>query len=422
MNNKFLPGVVLFIIAFIAGNNSAQAVTGSGTAGRIPVWTGPTTQGNSVITQSAGKIGIGTAAPGGVLGVTSTTGTPAINGSATTNGIGVYGVSNNSIGILGISSTSIGVGGYSPNNYGVLGVTAEGIGVYGSASGSGDAFYGSANTGSGGYFFSSQGTGVYATAVGSNGYAGYFYSGAYRGGYVKSGNSNLYSLYVDTQDGPSQATAALNVVGTIRGEGNLVIAGSKAGYVVDEMQNADSLNLEAGDVVVIADDSSAPVLGNIPVPRVKRAASPNDTSVVGVVDQVMYVPDQAIRDAYEAQRKADHDAASRAEKDGGTKDRPMADIQNRISDATGTLHVDDNSVSVGPGRYCSVVTLGAYKAVKADASFGTIHAGDLLTTSSHAGYAMRVNDKAAASDAIIGKALSSLASGTGSVTVMVTLK
>ena len=131
MNNKFLPGAVLFIIAFIAGNSSAQTVTGSGAAGRIPVWTGPTTQGNSVITQSAGKIGIGTAAPGGVLEVTSTTGAPAINGSATTNGIGVYGVSNNSIGILGISSTSIGVGGYSPNSYGVLGITAEGLGVYG---------------------------------------------------------------------------------------------------------------------------------------------------------------------------------------------------------------------------------------------------------------------------------------------------
>jgi len=422
MNRKFLSNAALLIVTFIAGNISAQTVTGSGAAGKIPIWTGPTTQGNSIITQSAGKIGIGTAAPSGVLGVASTTATTAIYGSATTTGIGVYGFSHNSIGVLGISSTSIGVGGYSPNSYGVLGVTAEGLGVYASASGSGDALYGSANTGSGGYFFSSQGNGVYASAVGSNGYAGYFYSAAYRGGYVKSGNSGLYSLFVDTQDGPSQGTSGLDVNGSMRAEGNLYIAGSKAGYVVDEMQNADSVNLEAGDVVVIADDSSAPVLGNIPVPRVKLAASPNDTSVVGVVDQVMYVPDQATRDAYEAQRKADRDAASRAEKNGGTKDRPMADIQNRISDATGTLHVDNDSVSARPGRYCSVVTLGAYKAVKADASFGPIHAGDLLTTSSHAGYGMRVNDKAAASGAIIGKALSSLASGTGTVTVMVTLK
>jgi hypothetical protein len=80
MNRKFLRGAVLFIIAFIVGNSSAQTVTGSGTAGRIPVWTGPTTQRNSVITQSAGKIDIGTAAPGRVLGVVSSTATTVIYG------------------------------------------------------------------------------------------------------------------------------------------------------------------------------------------------------------------------------------------------------------------------------------------------------------------------------------------------------
>lgn len=432
MNNKYLLGAVLIIIAFTAGNSSAQTLTGSGTAGRIPIWAGPTSQGNSIITQSAGKIGIGTAAPGGVLGVASTTATTAI-----------YALGSTGIAVLGISNQNVGVVGYSPNNIGVLGAAVDSAGVYGTASGRGSAVYGSANlnaggyflsaegtgvsgvangTGDGGFFTSAQGYGVSAFAHGSSGYAGFFNSDFYRGAYVKSANSGLYSLYVDTANGPSQSTSGLDVNGSMRAEGNLYVAGSKAGYVVDEMQNADSVNLEAGDVVVIADDSSAPVLGNIPVPRVKLAASPNDTSVVGVVDQVMYVPDQITRDAYEAQQKADRDAASRPEKDGGTNHHTIADIQNRISDDRGTLHVDDNSVSAGPGRYCSVVTLGAYKAVKADASFGAIHAGDLLTTSSHAGHAMRVKDKAAASGAIIGKALSSLASGTGSVTVMVTLK
>ena len=66
-----------------------------------------------------------------------------------------------------------------------------------------------------------------------------------------------------------------------------------------------------------------------------------------------------------------------------------------------------------PGGYVNVVTLGAYKAVKVDASFGPIHAGDLLTTSPHAGYAMKVTDKVAAIGAIIGKALADLPSGTG---------
>ena len=102
----------------------------------------------------------------------------------------------------------------------------------------------------------------------------------------------LYSLYVDDVDGPTQGTAALNVRGTIRGEGNLVIGGSKAGYVVDIMQNADSGPLEAGDVVVIV-GSSAPVLGQIPVVTVKKATNAYDTGVAGVVDQMWYAPDAA---------------------------------------------------------------------------------------------------------------------------------
>jgi hypothetical protein len=255
-----------------------------------------------------------------------------------------------------------------------------------------------------------------------NNYAGRFTSDVYRAGYFKSNNSGLYSLFVDSQGGPTQGTSALEVNGSMRAEGNLYVAGSKAGYVVDEMQNADSVNLEAGDVVVIAEDSSAPVLGEIPVPRIKLAANANDTAVVGVVDQVMYIPDATTRAAYEAQEMADRDAATRAQNDPENKQQSMANIPNRISDEAGTLHPDSYATSATTGAYCSVVTLGAYKAVKADASFGTIHAGDLLTTSSHAGYAMRVNDKAAASGAVIGKALSSLASGTGTVTVMVTLK
>ena len=70
----------------------------------------------------------------------------------------------------------------------------------------------------------------------------------------------------------------------------------------------------------------------------------------------------------------------------------------------------------------NVVTLGAYKMVKVDASFGAIHAGDLLTTSSHAGYAMKATDKLQAFGATIGKAVGSLETGTGTIAVLVSLK
>ena len=99
-----------------------------------------------------------------------------------------------------------------------------------------------------------------------------------------------------------------------------------------------------------------------------------------------------------------------------------ANIPDRISDAVGTIHADNALARAEPGSYCSVVTLGAYRAVKVDANYGAIKAGDLLTTSWHAGYAMKVQDKVAASGAVIGKALGSLATGTGTIAVLVTLK
>jgi hypothetical protein len=58
---------------------------------------------------------------------------------------------------------------------------------------------------------------------------------------------------------------------------------------------------------------------------------------------------------------------------------------------------------------------------QADARHGAIVAGDLLTTSTTAGHAMRVGDPAAAAGAILGKALGPLAQGTGLIPVLLTL-
>ena len=93
-----------------------------------------------------------------------------------------------------------------------------------------------------------------------------------------------------------------------------------------------------------------------------------------------------------------------------------------ITDEQGTVHAIPGATTAGPGGYVNVVTLGAYKGVKVDASFGAIKAGDLLTTSPNPGYAMKATDKAQTSGAVIGKALGNLDSGTGMVPVIVTLK
>ena len=58
----------------------------------------------------------------------------------------------------------------------------------------------------------------------------------------------------------------------------------------------------------------------------------------------------------------------------------------------------------------------------ADASYGAIEPGDLLTTSGTPGHAMKVTDHAKAQGAILGKAMSRLEKGTGLVLVLVSLQ
>ena len=68
------------------------------------------------------------------------------------------------------------------------------------------------------------------------------------------------------------------------------------------------------------------------------------------------------------------------------------------------------------------VALSGRVYVEADASAGAIEPGDLLTTSHKPGHAMKVTDHARAQGAIIGKAMSPLAEGTGMVLVLVSLQ
>jgi hypothetical protein len=59
---------------------------------------------------------------------------------------------------------------------------------------------------------------------------------------------------------------------------------------------------------------------------------------------------------------------------------------------------------------------------KVSAENGPIHRGDLLVTSSTAGYAMKGTDRSRFVGAVIGKAMGSLETGTGVIEVLVTLQ
>jgi hypothetical protein len=75
-----------------------------------------------------------------------------------------------------------------------------------------------------------------------------------------------------------------------------------------------------------------------------------------------------------------------------------------------------------PGEERVPVALTGRVYCKADAGHGAIALGDLLTTSSTEGHAMRVRDPAAAAGAIMGKALAPLDRGSGLLPVLLTLQ
>ncbi|UCE18779.1 MAG: hypothetical protein JSV84_00015 [Gemmatimonadota bacterium] len=78
------------------------------------------------------------------------------------------------------------------------------------------------------------------------------------------------------------------------------------------------------------------------------------------------------------------------------------------------------SGSVSDGQYAVALTGRVY--CWADASYGQIRPGDLLTTSDTPGHAMRVADHTKAQGAILGKAMTHLEEGQGLVLVLVTLQ
>jgi len=114
----------------------------------------------------------------------------------------------------------------------------------------------------------------------------------------------------------------------------------------------------------------------------------------------------------------DDEHAGRLERSSRPYDRRVAGI---VSGANGinpgiTLHQEG---ALDGGQH---VALSGRVYVQADAAFGAIRPGDLLTTSGTPGHAMRVADHLKAQGAILGKAMSVLSAGKGMVLVLVTLQ
>ncbi len=228
---------------------------------------------------------------------------------------------------------------------------------------------------------SETGVGVYGSSRGSlydQSYGGSFYSENYRA-LRASSDTGWWIGYFENRGGSTEPGLYV--------DGTLSVTGSKSGYVVDVVQNAGPEPLETGDVVVIVGVADS-VLGEIPVMRVRKAAESASTAVTGVIDQPFSAGESEEADS--------------------------------VPHPSGEMALAATNTAIQAGEYASVVTLGAFKAIHVDASYGAIHPGDLLVSSSTPGYAMRADSPAPGT--IIGKALELWETGQGTIAVMLSLQ
>jgi len=262
------------------------------------------------------------------------------------------------------------------------------IGVYGEgATGNGVAGNSAGNDGISGGTSAPGKSGVYAHAHGPSFNNGlYAESESGRGVYAIDGGPEPDDSYAVYSQGDIYTTDDLVVADSLTVNGLATFNGGKVGYVVDIAQNDDSVSLEPGDVVAISGVGPA-VAGEIPVIKVRRATAGEAGAVVGVVDQHYVSPQKMAQTAGQVETKAES-------------------------------AVDNGAVL--PGEYLTVVTLGAYKAIKVDATHGAITPGSLLVSSPRPGYAMRAASPQPGT--IIGKALGALETGVGVIPVILTLQ
>lgn len=353
---------------------------------------------SSTTADSSGVFGQSTASSGATSGVigfnSSTTGLGlygrAFSGSGANFGVWGQSASASGTGVHGVvtasAGTNYGLSGrtQSPAGYGVYGFNASSlsipkpVGIFGEVS----SDEGTGLKGKGGAVgVSGEGleTGVEGstTTVGSVGVFGY---------YNLSGFGMGVAGFSSTSAG-----LGLNSYGDATIIGDLTVQGTKVGYVSDIILNVGSEPLEGGDVVEIC-GSDVAIQGEIPVITVRKSTSAASKAVLGPVDCALQL--LAMQDT-----------------------KVTAKLPRRLQFQTPQYRAYRVDGSIRPGGYGRAVTLGSFKAIKVDATFGAIRPGDLLVSSPNPGFAMAIDDPRAGT--VIGKALGKLDSGQGTIPILV---
>ncbi len=387
---------------------------------------------------------IGTGALNGTVGKTSNPGASGVFGLNTGGGFGVAGDSTTGTGVLGRSVSGRGVLGTSNSSTAVAGESQSGTGVYGTSA-SGTGVHGSSNR-TGIYGQSDSGTGVQGrsgkelliavivqpgstppeTRYGVSGYsadgpAGVHGTGSLNGvfgetsnpiasgvlgvntstGYGVAGSSDKGTgVLGESQTGigvNGKSTEADGVFGTAQAEGRSGVVGIHTG-------NGNGVFGRAGDGGFAGwFDGNVTVTGDIVLTNGADCAEDFDISGAAKIEPgtVMVIDQEgALR---QSERAYDKRVAGVISGAGGYRPAIILDKQQP----------QDNRMPIAlVGKtYCKV-----------DAQYSSIEVGDLLTTSSTPGHAMKAADPLKAFGSVIGKALRPLERGQGLIPILIALQ
>jgi hypothetical protein len=335
----------------------------------------------------------------GVLGVTTADGHAGVAGACDSgNSNGVYGRSKNANGVIGFSSGNAvsGVAGVNDdgNGAGVYGRSARGTGVWGESKAL-DGVTGTTTAkehagvagvnevGGNGVYGRGTGNGVFGVHTGDDG-----------GGVVGTSDKN------DGVRGYSSSKDHSGVVGTNYAGGNGVLGQTETGVGVSGISGRNIGVFGKGGSLAGRFEGIVEVTGDI---RLTGADCAEDFDVSGEVDPgtvVVLCEDGKIRSSDSAY---DHRVAGVISGAGNYRPGMVLDRQEDL--------MRRKPLALIGKVFCKI-----------EAQDGPIRVGDLLTTSSTPGYAMRVQDQNKAFGAILGKALAKFESGKGMIPILVTLQ
>ena len=346
-----------------------------------------------------------------------------VRGENNTGGNGVSGFSSNSAGVLGKSQTGEGVrgegnggepgvSGFSSNGPGVLGKSQTVWGVRGEGHGGNAGVEGvSDNVGVTGSCRSETGMGVWGVSSKGEGVRGTSFGGV--------------GVYAYTDTGHAIWATATTATGYAMGIRGRVVALSEQDFTIQALNNNNyALKAESENGVGIFGRGgkwAGEFLGNVKVtgqinPAGADVAEEFDTNNIDEPGTVMVINNEGTLEP--SCIPYDKRVTGIASGAGGYKPGIVLDTQQERDQDD--KEEEQQNIKVNKKSRLTVALVGKVYC-KVDATVSPIEIGDMLTTSSTRGHAMKADEPSKAFGTVIGKALQPLRYGKGLIPVLVGL-